>query len=108
MTSDIRIALFFAMCDYDRVADCYHPKFEDKEYVGYVYAYPVIGAIMSNQGMVEGHFLMHDLRVIGLQPFSRPGSQRGFSLHVEEAKPFKAYLYSFYITSRTRKRTIMR
>lgn len=54
------------MCDYDRVADCYYPKHEDKEYVGYVYAYPVIGEIMSHQGMMEGNFLMHDLRVIGL------------------------------------------
>lgn len=98
LTSDIRIALFFAMSDYDRVADCYHPKFEDKEYVGYVYAFPVIGEIMNNQGIMDGSFLMHDLRVIGLQPFNRPGSQRGFSLHVDESKPFKAYLYSFSYT----------
>ena len=98
LTSDIRAALFFAMCDYDRVADCYHPKFEDMEYVGYVYAFPVIGEIMNNRGIMEGNFLMHDLRVIGLQPFSRPGSQRGFSLHVDETKPFKAYLYSFSYT----------
>lgn len=98
LTSDIRTALFFAMCDYDRVEDCYHPKHEDKEYIGYVYAYPVIGEIMNYQGVMDGNFLMHDLRVIGLQPFTRPGSQRGFSLHVDEVKPFKAYLYSFSYT----------
>ena len=98
LTSDINTALFFAMCDYNRVEDCYHPKHEDKAYIGYVYAYPVIGEVMTYQGMMKGNFLMHDLRIIGLQPFTRPGSQRGFSLHVDEAKPFKAYLYSFSYT----------
>ena len=100
LTSDIRTAMFFAMCDYDRTGDCYHPKREDKEYIGYVYAYPVIGTVMNDRGMIDGGFLMHDLRVIGLQPFTRPGSQRGFSLHVDETKPFKAYLYSFSYTKR--------
>lgn len=95
LTSDIRTALFFAMCDYDRENDCYHPKLEAKEYFGYVYAYPVIGEIMAYKGEMAGNFLMHDLKVIGLQPFSRPGSQRGFSLHVSDKKPFKGYLYSF-------------
>ena len=95
LTSDIRTALFFAMCDYDRVNDCYHPKSVDKEYVGYVYAYPVIGEIMAYKGEMTGNFLMHDLKVIGLQPFSRPGSQRGFSLHLGGEKSFKGYLYSF-------------
>lgn len=95
LTSDIRTALFFAMCDYDRENDCYHPKSEAKEYIGYVYAYPVIGEIMAYKGEMAGNFLMHDLKVIGLQPFSRPGSQRGFSLHVNDKKPFKGYLYSF-------------
>ena len=83
------------MCDYDKENDCYHPKSVAKEYVGYVYAYPVIGEIMANKGEMAGNFLMHDLKVIGLQPFSRPGSQRGFSLHLGGEKSFKGYLYSF-------------
>ena len=95
LTSDVRTALFFAMCDYDRIEDCYRPKHHDKEYIGYLYAYPVIGEIMDMQRMMAGNFLMHDLRVIGLQPFTRPGAQRGFSLHIEDTKPFKGYLYSF-------------
>lgn len=98
LTSDIRTALFFAMCDYDRVHDCYHPKAEDKEYIGYIYAYPVLGEIMSGANDPGSGFLMRDLKVIGLQPFPRPGSQRGFSLHIEKGKEFKGYLYSFSYT----------
>ena len=98
LTSDIRTALFFAMCDYDRVHDCYHPKAEEKEYIGYIYAYPVLGEIMSGANDPGNGFLMRDLKVIGLQPFPRPGSQRGFSLHIEKGKEFKGYLYSFSYT----------
>lgn len=100
LTSDIRTALFFAMCDYDRSHDCYHPKVEDKEYIGYIYAYPVIGETMSCANDPGNGFLMRDLKVIGLQPFPRPGSQRGFSLHIEKGKEFKGYLYSFSYTRR--------
>lgn len=46
LTSDIRTALFFAMCDYDGIHDCYRPKAKNKEYIGYIYAYPVIGEVM--------------------------------------------------------------
>ena len=94
LTSDVRTALFFAMCDYDDGEDSYHPKTDDRDYVAYLYAFPVINDI----GGLAGGFLKKDLRVIGLQPFTRPGSQRGFSFHVREGNPFKGYLYSFSFT----------
>ena len=95
LTSDVRTALFFAMCDYDSENDCYYPKSDDKEYVSYLYAFPVINEITGCDAQTAGDFLKKDLRVIGLQPFKRPGSQRGFSFHVRENNPFKGYLYSF-------------
>lgn len=98
LTSDVRTALFFAMCDYDRGQDCYHPKSDDKEYIGYLYAYPTIAEMMKNANDPVSGFLLRDLKVIGLQPFPRPGSQRGFSLHIEKGKEFKGYLYSFSYT----------
>ena len=39
LTSDVRTALFFAMCDYDLENDCYYPKSDDKEYVSYLYVW---------------------------------------------------------------------
>lgn len=98
LTSDVHTALFFAMCDYDAVNDCYSAKKDDKEYIGYLYAYPAVASAMQNNGSAFGRFLKEDLRVIGLQPFIRPGAQRGFSLHISKDNPFKGYLYSFSYT----------
>ena len=53
---------------------------------------------MQHNGSAFGRFLKEDLRVIGLQPFIRPGVQRGFSLHISKDNPFKGYLYSFSYT----------
>lgn len=98
LTSDLHTALFFAMCDYDSAHDCYMAKKDDKEYIGYLYAYPAIASAMQHNGSAFGRFLKEDLRVIGLQPFIRPGAQRGFSLHISKDNPFKGYLYSFSYT----------
>ena len=95
LTSDVHTALFFAMCDYDSEGDCYYPKSEDKEYISYLYAFPVINEIAGCDTQTVGDFLKKDLRVIGLQPFKRPGLQCGFSFHVKENNPFKGYIYSF-------------
>ena len=95
LTSDVHTALFFAMCDYDAVNDCYSAKKDDKEYIGYLYAYPAVASAMQNNGSAFCRFLKEELRVIGLQPFIRPGAQRGFSLHISKDNPFKGRLYSF-------------
>lgn len=95
LTSDVHTALFFAMCDYDPASDGYTAKIEDKEYIGYLYAYPAVASAMQNGSSAFGRFLKEDLRVIGLQPFIRPGVQRGFSFHCTKDNPFKGYLYSF-------------
>lgn len=104
LTSDLHTALFFAMCDYDSVNDCYTAKKDEKEYIGYLYAYPAFASAMQNNDSAFGRFLKEDLRVIGLQPFIRPGAQRGFSLHVSKDNPFKGYLYSFSYTKQDSER----
>lgn len=104
LTSDLHTALFFAMCDYDSVNDCYTAKKDEKEYIGYLYAYPTFASAMQNNDSAFGRFLKEDLRVIGLQPFIRPGVQRGFSLHVSKDNPFKGYLYSFSYTKQDSER----
>ena len=98
LTSDLHTALFFAMCDYNSANDCYTAKKDDKEHIGYLYAYPAFASAMQHNGSAFGRFLKEDLRVIGLQPFIRPGAQKGFSLHVSQNNPFKGYLYSFSYT----------
>ena len=91
ITSDIEVALFFAMCDCKD--DVYYPKSEDKEYIGYLYA------VLPNTGpKQEGNMFSafsNDIKVIGLQPFKRPGRQKGFSYHMDKNGLVNGYLYSF-------------
>ena len=77
VTSDINISMLNLRCDYDKNTDSYKPKAEDKEYVGYIYA------ILTNESSKDpknpfGVF-SNKVNVIGLQPFQRPGRQKGYA-----------------------------
>lgn len=99
-TSDVEIALFFAMCDYDNAEDCYKPKREDKEYVGYIYAKLTHETSdKRNDNNPFGTFSGR-VKVIGVQPFKRPGVQRGFSFDAGSNGLQNAYLYSFSYTKK--------
>ena len=96
-TSDIMVAMFFAMCDLGEDGN-YHAKTEDKEYVGYVYAMPT-----CEHKTVENQYpfqvFSDRINVIGLQPFTRPGHQKGFSFAFKSKEDdFESYLYSFSYT----------
>lgn len=94
LTSDVEIALFFAMCDKD--GDCYKPKTEDKEYIGYLYAIPANEGIKNQNNAFET--FSDRIKVIGLQPFKRPGLQKGYAFHVGKEGLNNGYLYSFNYT----------
>lgn len=92
VTSDIDISMFFAMCDHDKDTDMYKPKTEDKEYVGYIYA------ILANEPHENFGVFSNKISVIGLQPFQRPGRQKGYAYHVGKKGMVSGYLYSFSYT----------
>ena len=96
LTSSIDVALFFAMCSYDNNSHEYYPKKDStKQYIGYLYAYPYFFH------MAFGNDHKRDkLMPIGLQPFKRPGLQRGFSLHFNPNEQFIAPIYSFSYTAK--------
>lgn len=95
-TSDIRVALFFAMCDYNPKENIYTPKTENKNYIGYLYAViPLVQVVMASDPMAIFSDRIH---VIGLQPFLRPGRQKGYSFHVGQEGLSQGYLYSFSYT----------
>lgn len=99
LTSSLKVALFFAMCDYVEDTDSYMPKTDDtKTYIGYLYAYPFMNELIPNTNEQR----LKQLRVmpIGLQPFKRPGDQRGFSIHLESGKNFVAPVFSFEYTAK--------
>ena len=92
-TSDPEIAFFFAMCDY-RYGK-YYPKYDDKEYVGYIYA---VSTLAEVHGAMNLFVFSDNVRPIGLQPFKRPGLQKGYSYHSNENGLQYGYLYSFSYT----------
>lgn len=102
LTCDIRVALFFAMCEYDTVIDCYKPQDKEGEYIGYVYAMmPIENNTFENVPKVFATVFSEKVKCIGLQPFKRPGLQKGFGLHYNSSKDnFHGYLYSFSFTKK--------
>lgn len=95
LTNSLDVALFFAMCDLDE-NNHYQPKKNEGEYIGYIYAVPTMMA--TNDPKMARVFFENKICAIGMQPFARPGSQRGFSIHLEEGEELKALLYSFSYT----------
>ena len=96
VTSDIKVSMFFAMCDYDEDTASYKPKAENKEYVGYIYS------ILTNESSKSPDnplcVFSNKVNVIGLQPFQRPGRQKGYAYHVGKEGMLSGYLYSFSYT----------
>ena len=70
LTSDLDIASFFATTKYDADFDTYSP-YSGKSQYGVIYAYQMTEPF-SILTYTDG------LSVIGLQPFYRPGAQKGF------------------------------
>jgi hypothetical protein len=98
LTSSIDVALFFAMCEYNGDSHMYQPKSDNtKQYIGYLYAFPFILSLMGYEQDIQRKARV--VKPIGLQPFPRPGAQRGFSIHIEKGGEFTAPVYSFSYTA---------
>lgn len=97
LTSDIDVALFFAMCDLPIGKTEYVCKSDDKPYIGYVYCVPTFANSMKNN-KIDEIFWGTRLSAIGLQPFERPGAQKGFSYKLNMGEELKSLVYSFSYT----------
>lgn len=95
-TSELNIALFFAMCPYDKENDCY--RVTDSEYnTGVVYMVsPIELGFMNNPS--KGGIFDGRLVAIGLQAFDRPGVQRGFAMKLDKGEDLRAWMYKFSYT----------
>lgn len=99
LTSDIDVALFFAMCDFPVGATEYVSKAQDEPYIGYIYCVPTF--VSSAKGDALGEtFIGTRISAIGLQPFERPGAQKGFSYRLEQGEELKSLVYSFSYTKK--------
>lgn len=97
ITCSLDIAIFFAVCWYDREQDTYRIFTDDAVHEGYLYVFrPIFGNEPIPQGREE--FLTAHITPIGLQAFSRPGLQGGYALHLKRGEGVKGYLYKFTFT----------
>lgn len=85
-TSDIDVALFFAICSYNKADDSYRLPDENEPHSGIVY---VLNPIYYNsRGLLNNHLNIFEdeLSPIGLQPFERPAVQKGYSLKLKNGR----------------------
>lgn len=91
-TDNIDIAIFFAMCLFDKKTNSY----SFSKHTGTNRAILYIKVIIGFKEYVSGQ----KINVIGLQPFVRPGLQRGYSVSLMKNEELKAVKYSFDYTSK--------
>lgn len=94
-TSNIDVALFFAMCPYNPQTDAYESvTTENNE--GVIFCISPIQ--MTRLGSTIPTLFSHKIEVIGLQPFERPALQRGFALKMDEGEDLHAWKCHFTFT----------
>ena len=97
LTSNLDIAVFFAVCKYDSTNDHYTYYDDDKTHDAIVY---VFNPIFDNEPTPsdKDEYLSHNITPIGLQAFPRPGAQQGYSLRLEKDTSIKSWMYRFSFT----------
>lgn len=96
LTNSLDVALFFAMLEPSDNGKSYHAPKGTGEFIGYIYVTDTMQT--SDKGSMLQSLFDGKLSAIGMQPFYRPGCQRGFGLHLNEGETFNALLYSFSYT----------
>lgn len=94
-TSDIDVALFFAMCPYNPQTDSYESVTTENN-TGVIFSISPIQMAMF--GSTIPNLFSHKIEVIGLQPFERPALQRGFALKMSEGEDLQAWKCHFTFT----------
>lgn len=98
LTSNLDVALFFAVCKYNPEDDTYDYYREDGEHTGVLY---VFDPIYDNEPSPGGFdkYLSGNIRPIGLQAFPRPGAQCGYGLRIPKGKSTKSWMFEFKFTA---------
>lgn len=99
-TSDIDVALFFATCKYDSTTDTYQSYNDEKTHHAILYLInPFLNNDISSANDLQKIF-ENRISCIGLQPFARPGAQKGFAYHsMKDSEALKATMYHIHFTS---------
>ena len=85
LTSDIKIASFFAVTEFDETEQKYKPiDNSDNTKTGILYVFN----LMAPFGLIPG------LSTVGLQPFVRPGLQKEFAINLPKDDDFKDHQFT--------------
>ena len=85
LTSDIKIASFFAVTEFDATEQKYKPiDNSDNTKTGILYVFN----LMAPFGLIPG------LSTVGLQPFVRPGLQKEFAINLPKDDDFKDHQFT--------------
>lgn len=85
LTSDINIASFFAVTEYDEAVHMYKPiDNSENNKTGILYVFN----LMAPFGLIPG------LSTVGLQPFVRPGLQKEFAINLAKDADFKDHRFT--------------
>lgn len=97
LTSNLDIAVFFAVCKYDSTNDHYTYYDDGKTHDAIIY---IFNPIFDNEPTPsdKDEYLSHNITPIGLQAFPRPGAQQGYSLRLEKDMSIKSWMYRFSFT----------
>lgn len=93
-TSNLDIAIFFAICPYDEDTDSYTYVDDTKDHEAIIY---IILPFMCTGS--PGNVLGDKIYPIGLQPLLRPGMQRGFAYKLEPEESINGFICRFKYTS---------
>lgn len=97
LTSSLDIALFFAMCPYNRETDNYKCIDKDESQAVLYIVNPFLDYGLPGNKSIPNPF-ENKISVIGLQAFDRPGNQRGFGIRMNKKENFGAWMYHFSFT----------
>lgn len=103
LTSNLDIALFFAICQYDSATDEYTFYNDDKIHEAILYVFIPLLDNEPSPSQNDFNYLNHNIKPIGLQAFQRPGVQEGYGLHIPKGESTKSYMYRFTFTSKDSK-----
>ena len=98
LTSNLNVALFFAVCKYDSTTDTYRYFDDGNVHEGILY---VFDPLRDNEPIPMHHidkYMNGNITPIGLQAFPRPGAQYGYALHIGQGKSTKSWMYRFTFT----------
>jgi hypothetical protein len=104
LTSSLDVAIFFAVCYYDKAMDNYRYYDDGQVHDAILYVFSPLLDNEPTPSMREENYMNHNITPIGLQVLSRPGIQQGYALHISEGNSTKCWMYRFTFTCEDSKR----